>query len=182
MDNHETERDNAEKVSAKPPNSPNQLIAIQLYLQSNTEYLPTKCRITRPPPPKPATNPLQFIKVAPCPLYRKAQEQLKKVEEIKTTKQHVREEAEDWQQNLDNWKSCRRKRQEHIIERVVEVKKLEHEEMERTRRKSKTFNEMIEDRSVPYDFLTVWFLFVTFLGVRDAISSIFRFMTMIRTI
>lgn len=49
-------------------------------------------------------------------------------------------------QNLDNWKSCRRKRVEHIIDRVVEVKKLEMEEHDRTRRKSKTFSEMLEER------------------------------------
>lgn len=49
-------------------------------------------------------------------------------------------------QNLDSWKSCRRKRVEHIIDRVVEVKKLELEEHDRTRRKSKTFSEMMEDR------------------------------------
>lgn len=64
----------------------------------NTEYLPTKCRVTKPPPPKPATNPLQFVKVAPCPLFQKAQEQIKKVEEIKVMRKEVREEAEDWQQ------------------------------------------------------------------------------------
>ncbi|KAH0816731.1 hypothetical protein MTP99_019512 [Tenebrio molitor] len=116
-------------------------------LNSNTEYLPTKCRITKPPPPKPATNPLQFVKVAPCPLFQKAHEQIKKVEEIKKERKEVREEPEDWQQNLDNWKSCRRKRQEHIIERVVEVKKMEQEEHERHRKKSKTFNEMMEERS-----------------------------------
>ncbi|XP_063928121.1 uncharacterized protein Smash isoform X3 [Zophobas morio] len=116
-------------------------------LNSNTEYIPTKCRITKPPPPKPATNPLQFVKVAPCPLFQKAHEQIKKVEEIKKERKEVREEAEDWQQNLDNWKSCRRKRQEHIIERVVEVKKMEQVEQERHRKKSKTFNEMMEDRS-----------------------------------
>jgi len=49
-------------------------------------------------------------------------------------------------QNLDNWKSSRRKRQEHIIERVVEVKKLELEEHDRLRRKNKTFSEMMEER------------------------------------
>lgn len=49
-------------------------------------------------------------------------------------------------QNLDNWKSCRRKRVEHIIDRVVEVKKLELEEHDRHRRKSKTFSEMMEER------------------------------------
>lgn len=112
----------------------------------NTEYQPTKCRVTKPPPPKPATNPLQFIKVAPCPLFQKAHEQIKKVEQIKKERKETREEAEDWQQNLDNWKSCRRKRQEHIIERVVEVKKLEQEEHEKNRRRIKTFSEMMEDR------------------------------------
>jgi Domain of unknown function (DUF4757) len=50
------------------------------------------------------------------------------------------------QQNLDNWKSSRRKRVEHIIDRVVEVKKLEEEEHDRNRRKSKTFNELMEKR------------------------------------
>lgn len=49
-------------------------------------------------------------------------------------------------QNLDNWKSSRRKRQEHIIERVVEVKKLELEEHDRQRRRNKTFSEMMEER------------------------------------
>ncbi|CAH0562651.1 unnamed protein product [Brassicogethes aeneus] len=113
---------------------------------SNTEYQPTKCRVTKPPPPKPATNPMQFVKVAPCPLFQKAQEQIKKVEEIKKERKEVREEIEDWQLNLDNWKSSRRKRQEHIIERVVEVKKLEQEGQEKSRRKGKTFSEMREDR------------------------------------
>ena len=49
-------------------------------------------------------------------------------------------------QNLDSWKSSRRKRVEHIIERVVEVKKLEIEEHDRQRKKSKTFSEMMEER------------------------------------
>lgn len=49
-------------------------------------------------------------------------------------------------QNLDNWKSGRRKRVEHIIDRVVEAKKLEMEELDRNRKKSKTFSEMMEER------------------------------------
>jgi hypothetical protein len=53
-------------------------------------------------------------------------------------------------QNLDNWKSSRRKRVEHIIDRVVEVKKLEEEEHDRNRRKSKTFNELMEERWVKW--------------------------------
>lgn len=50
------------------------------------------------------------------------------------------------QQNLDNWKSSRRKRVEHITQKLVEVKKLEEEEHDRNRRKSKTFNELMEER------------------------------------
>lgn len=115
--------------------------------KDNTEYVPTRCRITKPIPPKPAANPMQFVKIGPCELYRKAQEQLKKVEEVKAVRPEIRDEAEDWQANLDNWKSSRRKRQEHIIERVVEVKKFEEQqEMEKGRRKSKTFNEILEER------------------------------------
>ncbi|XP_012269702.2 LIM domain only protein 7 isoform X2 [Athalia rosae] len=107
---------------------------------------PPKLKTTLKTPPKQATNPLQFVKVGPCALYRTAQEQLQKVEEVKKIKQEVREDPEDWQSNLDNWKSSRRKRQEHIIERVVEVKKLELEEHDRQRRRSKTFSEMMEER------------------------------------
>ncbi|XP_057323246.1 J domain-containing protein DDB_G0295729 isoform X2 [Microplitis mediator] len=108
---------------------------------------PPKLKTTLKTSPKQATNPLQFVKVGPCSLYRTAQEQLQKVQEVKKVKQEVRDDPEDWQSNLDNWKSSRRKRQEHIIERVVEVKKLELEEHDRHRRRSKTFSEMMEERS-----------------------------------
>ena len=63
--------------------------------QENMEYIPT--RITKVAAPKPAANPLQFIKVGPASLYKSAQEQLKKVEEIKKVTKEVRDEAEDWQ-------------------------------------------------------------------------------------
>ena len=63
--------------------------------QENTEYIPT--RITKMAAPKPAANPLQFIKVGPASLYKSAQEQLKKVEEIKKVTKEVQDEAEDWQ-------------------------------------------------------------------------------------
>ncbi|XP_063225788.1 uncharacterized protein LOC134532816 isoform X3 [Bacillus rossius redtenbacheri] len=109
------------------------------------EVIPT--RLSKVTASKPAANPLQFVKVGPCNLYRAAQETLKKVEEVKKIKEEVQNQEEDWQSNLDNWKSSRRKRQEHIIERVVEVKKLEMEEFDRNRRRSKTFNEMLEERN-----------------------------------
>ncbi|KAJ8678754.1 hypothetical protein QAD02_014541 [Eretmocerus hayati] len=113
---------------------------------STVPHEPPKLKTTLKTPPKLATNPLQFIKVAPCPVYRSTQEQLSKGQEVKKVKPEVRDDPEDWQSNLDNWKSSRRKRQEHIIERVVEVKKLEMEEHDRQRRRSKTFSEMMEER------------------------------------
>ncbi|XP_017873077.1 PREDICTED: uncharacterized protein CG43427 isoform X2 [Drosophila arizonae] len=111
-----------------------------------TAYV-TKARVTRPTPPPPSKNPMQFVQIKPCNLYQTAQEQLKKAEEVKKLKEVKKEEPEEWQNNLDNWKSSRRKRVEHIIDRVVETKKLELEEHDRTRRKSKTFTEMMEERA-----------------------------------
>ncbi|CAA9995690.1 unnamed protein product [Nesidiocoris tenuis] len=57
----------------------------------------TAGRVGKTLPPKVATNPLQFVKVGPCDLYRSAQEQLKKVEEIKKAKKVQKDDVEDWQ-------------------------------------------------------------------------------------
>ena len=62
--------------------------------QENAEYIPT--RITKVAAPKPAANPLQFIKVGPASLYKSAQEQLQKAEEIKKVTKERDEEEEDW--------------------------------------------------------------------------------------
>ena len=62
--------------------------------QENTEYIPK--RITKVAAPKPAANPLQFIKVGPASLYKSAQEQLQKAEEIKKVTKERDEEEEDW--------------------------------------------------------------------------------------
>lgn len=56
-----------------------------------------RARVTRAAPPKPATNPLQFIQIKPCNLYQSAQEQLKRAEEVKKVKEVKKEEPEDWQ-------------------------------------------------------------------------------------
>lgn len=98
MDSHKNEKmdENDKRVSFERGGE-KKITEISSFQNSNTEYLPTKCRITKPPPPKPATNPLQFVKVTTCPLTIKAQEQLKKVEEIKIAKKEVRDDAEDWQ-------------------------------------------------------------------------------------
>jgi hypothetical protein len=51
-------------------------------------------------------------------------------------------------QNLTNWKSERRKKVEHVIERVVEAKKYEEEAFDRdaASRRRKTFSEMMQER------------------------------------
>uniref|UniRef100_A0A2H8U1R6 Uncharacterized protein CG43427 n=1 Tax=Melanaphis sacchari TaxID=742174 RepID=A0A2H8U1R6_9HEMI len=93
---------------------------------------------------KPA--PLQFVKLAPSDLYRSAQDQLNKTAAV-VVKPKPKEFDADWQSDLDNWKSNRRKQQEHIIERLVEVKKFETDRLDDGfRKRSKTFNEMIQER------------------------------------
>jgi len=71
------------------------------FLQLTHE--PPKLKTTLKTPPKQATNPLQFVKVGPCSLYRTAQEQLQKVQEVKKIKQEVRDDPEDWQ-SVSNFK------------------------------------------------------------------------------
>ncbi|KOB70652.1 Uncharacterized protein OBRU01_15332, partial [Operophtera brumata] len=78
-------------------------------------------------PGKPAGNPLQFVRVGPADLGSRAREQLRRAELAKRTEPARIERQEDWQSNLDNWKSSRRKRVEPIIERCVELRKMEQE-------------------------------------------------------
>lgn len=58
---------------------------------------PPKLKTPLKTPPKQATNPLQFVKVGPCALYRSAQEQLSKVQEVKKVETKVKDDPEDWQ-------------------------------------------------------------------------------------
>lgn len=147
---------NNEEIPSPPTNRKDVAYSINSYEDTRNANIPVsydptdyiqKARVTRAQPPKPAYDPLQFVQLKPCSLVKTAQEQMKKVDVVKKVKDEKKEEPEEWQCNLDNWKSSRRKRVEHIIDRVVEVKKLELEEHDRNRRKSKTFNEMMEDRS-----------------------------------
>ncbi|XP_068202531.1 putative leucine-rich repeat-containing protein DDB_G0290503 isoform X6 [Palaemon carinicauda] len=128
------------------------------------EYVPA--RISRMAP-KANEAAMQFVKTGPANLYKTATEQIKKAEAVKAMRKHLIAEEEewqeqpssssskspydedtDWQSNLDKWKSSRRKRNEEALERVIEIKKNEQEEeFSRTRRKSKTFSEMREDKT-----------------------------------
>ncbi|XP_045503991.1 LIM domain only protein 7 isoform X1 [Colias croceus] len=112
----------------------------------SADFLTTRPHTAAVLPGKPAANPLQFVRVGPADLGSKAREQLRRAELAKRTEPARIERQEDWQSNLDNWKSSRRKRVEHIIERCVEVKRL-GDETNQPRGKSKTFNEMLEERA-----------------------------------
>ncbi|XP_050354679.1 uncharacterized protein LOC126776307 isoform X3 [Nymphalis io] len=112
----------------------------------SADFLATRPHTAAVIPGKPAANPLQFIKVGPADLGTRAREQLRRAELAKRTEPARIERQEDWQSNLDNWKSSRRKRVEHIIERCVEVRRFENE-TQQPRGKSKTFNEMLEERA-----------------------------------
>lgn len=72
-----------------------------LFSQSITTPDPTayvtKARVTRPTPPPPSKNPMQFVQIKPCNLYQTAQQQLKKAEEVKKLKEVKKEEPEEWQ-------------------------------------------------------------------------------------
>lgn len=112
----------------------------------SADFLATRPHTAAVIPGKPAANPLQFIRVGPADLGSRAREQLRRAELAKKTEPAKLERQEDWQSNLDNWKSSRRKRVEHIIERCVEVRRMETETGQ-PRAKSKTFNEMLEERA-----------------------------------
>ncbi|KAL4717313.1 hypothetical protein ACJJTC_017200, partial [Scirpophaga incertulas] len=112
----------------------------------SADFLATRAHTAAVIPGKPAANPLQFVRVGPADLGSRAREQLRRAELAKKTEPSRIETQEDWQSNLDNWKSSRRKRVEHIIERCVEVRRMENEPCQ-PRAKSKTFNEMLEERA-----------------------------------
>ncbi|KAI8437865.1 hypothetical protein MSG28_012082 [Choristoneura fumiferana] len=120
-------------------------LQFRLKTTDSADFLTTRPHTAGVLPGKPATNPLQFVRVAPAELGSRAREQLRRAELAKRTEPARQERPEEWQSNLDNWKSSRRKRVEHIIERCVEVRRMENEPSQ-PRAKSKTFNEMLEER------------------------------------
>ncbi|XP_064109083.1 uncharacterized protein LOC135217273 isoform X2 [Macrobrachium nipponense] len=155
---------------ANNSNAPSRTKSLDCLADKNdktNEYIPS--RITRMAP-KANETAMQFVKTGPANLYKTATEQIKKAEAVKAMRKHLIAEEEewqeqpsfsssssskspydedtDWQSNLDKWKSSRRKRNEEALERVIEIKKNEQEEeFSRTRRKSKTFSEMREDKT-----------------------------------
>uniref|UniRef100_A0A182PH07 LIM zinc-binding domain-containing protein n=1 Tax=Anopheles epiroticus TaxID=199890 RepID=A0A182PH07_9DIPT len=143
---------NSGSISATTTNNNNNIITSNNNNNNNntihieTDEFIKKSRVTRAAPPKPAYDPLQFVQIKPAKLYdlNKAKPSTERKLEVKAQREVV-EDAEEWQCNLDNWKSSRRKRVEHIIDKITEAKKIEQEEVCRGRKKSKTFSEMLEN-------------------------------------
>ncbi|GFU55895.1 LIM and calponin homology domains-containing protein 1 [Nephila pilipes] len=113
---------------------------------NGTENIPT--RSVSKTVVKTHNNPFQFVKVGSCPLYKKAEEQLKKTKEVKKP-EVLKEEEEEWQTNLDSWKSRRRKMSEDVFRRQEEIRQFEQEEQfsQAIPKKTKTFSEMVESRA-----------------------------------
>uniref|UniRef100_A0A182V161 LIM zinc-binding domain-containing protein n=1 Tax=Anopheles merus TaxID=30066 RepID=A0A182V161_ANOME len=141
-----TSSNNSSSNSISPTNNNNN------HNNNNNVHIETdefikKSRVTRAAPPKPAYDPLQFVQIKPAKLYDPSKANKpsteRKQQEVKPPREV--EDAEEWQCNLDNWKSSRRKRVEHIIDKITEAKKIEQEEVCRARKKSKTFSEMLEN-------------------------------------
>ncbi|GFU18220.1 PDZ domain-containing protein [Nephila pilipes] len=114
------------------------------------EYIPTRTagKVSKVS----SHNPLQFVKVQ-SPLYKKAEQQIKLTKEVKITREALKEGEEEWQSNLDNWKSRRRKVSEKVIQRAEEMRQIEAEEQLRQdqylqqQKKIKKFSEIVEKRS-----------------------------------
>ncbi|RWS05774.1 LIM and calponiny domains-containing protein 1-like protein, partial [Dinothrombium tinctorium] len=85
-------------------------------------------------------DPLQFVKIQSTELSRKAVEQIRLAEEVKITKEKIKEVEEEWQNNLLNWKSKRRQsRGNHNVD--------ENETTDQQPRKIKTFSEIIKEKA-----------------------------------
>ncbi|XP_074597424.1 uncharacterized protein LOC141852180 isoform X2 [Brevipalpus obovatus] len=91
------------------------------------------------PGSKQTHDPLQFVKIQSTELSKKAVEQIRLAEEVKITKEKIKEVEEEWQNNLLNWKSKRRKSRSSGAE--------EDDAQENSHRKIKTFSEILNEKA-----------------------------------
>lgn len=79
------------------------------------------------------SDPLRFIKTSQAPIVRQARELVQASESQVRKQQHAKldEQEEQWQTNLDEWKSRRRKASERAFQRVQDAKQLFPDEDER---------------------------------------------------
>ncbi|XP_015784452.1 uncharacterized protein LOC107361993 isoform X2 [Tetranychus urticae] len=91
-------------------------------------------------------DPLQFVKIQSAELSKKAVEQIRLAEEVKITKDKIKEVEEEWQNNLLNWKSKRRQSRSTNCPLNSESLGEESEDPENPR-KIKTFSEILNEKA-----------------------------------
>ncbi|KAI1288130.1 LIM and calponin homology domains-containing protein 1 [Halotydeus destructor] len=103
---------------------------------------------------KPGSNnksrdPLKFVKIQSTELSRKAVEQIRLAEEVKVTKEKIKEVEEEWQSNLLNWKSKRRQSKETTSKPNSEENDDNDMDGEdgNGKRKIKTFTEILHEKA-----------------------------------
>ncbi|KAG9508665.1 hypothetical protein GZH46_02832, partial [Fragariocoptes setiger] len=100
------------------------------------------------PGPKGNYDPLQFVKIHTPELSKKAVEQIKLAEEVKITKDKIKEVEEEWQNSMLNWKSKRRQQMSTCNSTNDFVFGDDNSvDSSQNRRKIKTFAEMLEERA-----------------------------------
>lgn len=96
--------------------------------------------------PRSNNNSLQFVRIQTPELSKKAVEQIRIVEETKISKDKIKENEEEWQNNLLQWKSKRRQQFNPTYEQEPsELSNLGDASL--SGRKIKTFAEMMEERA-----------------------------------
>lgn len=98
--------------------------------------------------PKGNNNSMQFVKIQTPDLTKKAEEQIRVVQESNISKEKIKEVEEEWQNNLLNWKSKRR--QQFVGQHDPQQRNDEQNADQGDNangRKIKTFAEMIEQRA-----------------------------------
>ncbi|CAG2164748.1 unnamed protein product [Oppiella nova] len=127
-----------EECDNSSPNSSSQRIA--------ADDIPGACITThsvssviRPGCKMPRNDPLMFVKIHNNDLSKKAVEQIKLAEEVKITKEKIKEVEEEWHNNLMSWKSKRRQSKNSSED--------ESGTSLATNRKTKTFSEILSDKA-----------------------------------
>lgn len=96
--------------------------------------------VIRPEKKMPPIDPLQFVKIQKNELSKKAVEQIKLAEEVKITKEKIKEVEEEWQNNLMSWKSKRKLTKNNSEDDPFFLSR-------NTNRKTKTFSEILNEKA-----------------------------------
>lgn len=132
----------------------------QRWAAPSAQNLPVRTvPIIRATPAPGPSDPLRFIKTSQAPLIRQAREQVQAHESKARKQQHskLEEQEEQWQTNLDEWKSRRRKASERAFQRVQDAKQLFPDDDERREREPEptltTSTELLSEYSTREEFV-----------------------------